>query len=413
MENYKGIYFGTNTEQKSFEGGAHFRYKELYRELKILYENLPNDRKGDLSSLHDTTIATRNARCPIVQNLTEKIKEITRCKIEEMNQDLVLTLKNTNFIDQEPVITEEIESNQKNQKKTNTNNIVIDDQSKAPTRNNKNLSTDILKVGHNTKNTVNNISNNVSRNKSAITAHNRSQSNMVNPKSTCQSKHKLKIIPTISISNKKSVKNLNTSKPKTISHIKTTSNINSNNRPISKPKNNLYNLIYNYNNRKKTQNGIYKGNHSHSKPKLQINNIHNNNNIIIKPKINISFINNITNTEPNNTINKKSRNSNTNTQTCCDSATINKTFNFGILTEMAKKKNIGKNYSRNKYNVKINSNGTFYKTNTNNNTTIKKDQSNTRSKKNLVKLSFDFDNLYIKREKNKTNTLSKSKLKYK
>ena len=32
MENYKGIYFGTNTEQKSFEGGAHFRYKELYQE---------------------------------------------------------------------------------------------------------------------------------------------------------------------------------------------------------------------------------------------------------------------------------------------------------------------------------------------------------------------------------------------
>ena len=75
MENYKGIYFGTNTEQKSFEGGAHFRYKELYRELKILYENLPNERKGDLSSLHDTTIATRNARCPIVQSLTEKIKD--------------------------------------------------------------------------------------------------------------------------------------------------------------------------------------------------------------------------------------------------------------------------------------------------------------------------------------------------
>ena len=209
MENYKGIYFGTNTEQKSFEGGAHFRYKELYRELKILYENLPNERKGDLSSLHDTTIATRNARCPIVQSLTEKIKDITRCKIEEMNQDLVLTLKNTNFIDQEPVITEEIESNQKIQKKSN--NIVIDDQSKAPTRNNKNLPCDVLKVGHNTKNTVNNISNNVSRNKSAITAHNRSQSNMVNPKSTCQSKHKLKIIPTVSSANKKSVKKLNTS----------------------------------------------------------------------------------------------------------------------------------------------------------------------------------------------------------
>ena len=80
---------------------------------------------------------------------------------------------------------------------------------------------------------------------------------------------------------------------------------------------------------------------------------------------------------------------------------------------MAKKKNLVKNFSRNKYNVKINSNGTFYKTNTNNNTTIKKEQSNTRSKKNLVKLSFDFDNLYIKREKNKTNTLSKSTLKYK
>jgi hypothetical protein len=30
MEEYKGIYYNDNAEQHFYEGGAHFKYKELY-----------------------------------------------------------------------------------------------------------------------------------------------------------------------------------------------------------------------------------------------------------------------------------------------------------------------------------------------------------------------------------------------
>ena len=37
MHEYKGIYYGENNEQLFYEGGAHFKYIELYRRLEILY----------------------------------------------------------------------------------------------------------------------------------------------------------------------------------------------------------------------------------------------------------------------------------------------------------------------------------------------------------------------------------------
>ena len=36
MEEYKGIYYGDTTEQQFYEGGAHFKYIDLYRKLEIL-----------------------------------------------------------------------------------------------------------------------------------------------------------------------------------------------------------------------------------------------------------------------------------------------------------------------------------------------------------------------------------------
>jgi hypothetical protein len=38
MEEYKGIYYGDTTEQNFYEGGAHFKYIDLYRKLEILYQ---------------------------------------------------------------------------------------------------------------------------------------------------------------------------------------------------------------------------------------------------------------------------------------------------------------------------------------------------------------------------------------
>ena len=44
MEEYKGIYYNDNTEQQYYEGGAHFKYIELYRILEELAKKL-NSKK--------------------------------------------------------------------------------------------------------------------------------------------------------------------------------------------------------------------------------------------------------------------------------------------------------------------------------------------------------------------------------
>ena len=55
MEEYKGIYYGEKKEQRFFEGGAHFRYKDLYKILIILggeiqEKNRRNSNSKDLIS---------------------------------------------------------------------------------------------------------------------------------------------------------------------------------------------------------------------------------------------------------------------------------------------------------------------------------------------------------------------------
>ena len=43
MEEYKGIYYGDTSEQKFYEGGAHFRYIDLYHCLEKIYkQQIPN-----------------------------------------------------------------------------------------------------------------------------------------------------------------------------------------------------------------------------------------------------------------------------------------------------------------------------------------------------------------------------------
>ena len=44
MEDYKGIYYNDDTKQKYYEGGAHFKYKELYKILEELSKKL-NSKK--------------------------------------------------------------------------------------------------------------------------------------------------------------------------------------------------------------------------------------------------------------------------------------------------------------------------------------------------------------------------------
>ena len=41
MDNYKGLFYNNNKQQKFYEGGAHFRYKDLFKVLKILGGIIP------------------------------------------------------------------------------------------------------------------------------------------------------------------------------------------------------------------------------------------------------------------------------------------------------------------------------------------------------------------------------------
>ena len=53
MEEYKGIYYGDETEQKFYEGGAHFKYSRLYRILeKIAKERNAKEKKQELLYVH-------------------------------------------------------------------------------------------------------------------------------------------------------------------------------------------------------------------------------------------------------------------------------------------------------------------------------------------------------------------------
>ena len=45
MEEYKGIYYNDDKEQQYYEGGAHFKYKELYKILEELAKKI-NSKKN-------------------------------------------------------------------------------------------------------------------------------------------------------------------------------------------------------------------------------------------------------------------------------------------------------------------------------------------------------------------------------
>ena len=51
MEEYKGIYYGDDTEQKFYEGGAHFKYSKLYKLLEILVEERKEKEKENKPEL--------------------------------------------------------------------------------------------------------------------------------------------------------------------------------------------------------------------------------------------------------------------------------------------------------------------------------------------------------------------------
>ena len=45
MNNYKGIFYKQETEKKYYEGGAHFKYSDLVRELQKIIEKTQMNNK--------------------------------------------------------------------------------------------------------------------------------------------------------------------------------------------------------------------------------------------------------------------------------------------------------------------------------------------------------------------------------
>lgn len=52
MEDYKGIYYNDDTEQKYYEGGAHFKYKDLYKILEELSKKLNSKKIPNKTIMH-------------------------------------------------------------------------------------------------------------------------------------------------------------------------------------------------------------------------------------------------------------------------------------------------------------------------------------------------------------------------
>ena len=56
MEDYKGIYYNDDKEQQYYEGGAHFKYKELYKILEELSKKI-NSKKIPKTIKHVSIIS--------------------------------------------------------------------------------------------------------------------------------------------------------------------------------------------------------------------------------------------------------------------------------------------------------------------------------------------------------------------
>ena len=65
LNNYKGIYFGGDTEQQYFDAGAHFRYKDLCSKLEKIVLSLTPDRRGK-SMYEDFSYNAHKGKFPFI-----------------------------------------------------------------------------------------------------------------------------------------------------------------------------------------------------------------------------------------------------------------------------------------------------------------------------------------------------------
>ena len=80
MDNYKGFFYNNNKEQKYFEGGAHFKYKDLYQMLLLLGGILPQIESKNNNILFNNNTLENNDN-----NLNINIKK-QKPKTRNINQ---------------------------------------------------------------------------------------------------------------------------------------------------------------------------------------------------------------------------------------------------------------------------------------------------------------------------------------
>ena len=74
MEEYKGIYYGDDTERKFFEGGAHFKYSKLYKILeKLAKERNAREKKEELLYVHKSKNLNKKKNIKKTRNIIDNI----------------------------------------------------------------------------------------------------------------------------------------------------------------------------------------------------------------------------------------------------------------------------------------------------------------------------------------------------
>ncbi len=122
MNNFKGIYFDNNQEQKLFEGGAHFKYLDLYQRLEELDEHEKEYENVDQLYIHhqieDSTIK-------LGENISGKFSENIPKKNLKINHNNLNKLSNFHFSNYNKKLQDfqKLKSSIRNKK--NTNNYLI------------------------------------------------------------------------------------------------------------------------------------------------------------------------------------------------------------------------------------------------------------------------------------------------
>ena len=125
MENYKGVYYNETKEQKFYEGGAHFKFKDLYNMLKKLGGILPEeDHINSNSSFikNNSNNGENNLDINFNSLFNEEQEEKLRQKTRNINQFNYINNPNT-----------QITFNKNN--KSKNNNLSIKKSYMAPSRN--------------------------------------------------------------------------------------------------------------------------------------------------------------------------------------------------------------------------------------------------------------------------------------